>query len=174
MPVPFDYLAANLDPAMRASRADKSQALASYARQADDETLFKLARRIQARAVRRVGELLKLHRTGPKGGRPANGGDRPTVSQRAVAAAAGISKKREVTAARGSIQKQWRRVVKESEERKRRDLANWRREEDRRDDRKADLRRQEDQRQQQMLEEQRRQQMLEEQRQQMLRDSYRR
>jgi hypothetical protein len=39
--------------------ANKAEALASYARQADDETLFKLAKRIQGRAVRRCGELLK-------------------------------------------------------------------------------------------------------------------
>lgn len=39
--------------------ADKAQALASYARMADDDELFKMAVRIQARAVRRAGELLK-------------------------------------------------------------------------------------------------------------------
>ncbi|MGW8134157.1 hypothetical protein ACWGNZ_00765 [Sphingomonas zeae] len=39
--------------------ASKAAALASYARQADDETLQKHALRIQSRAVRRCGELLK-------------------------------------------------------------------------------------------------------------------
>jgi hypothetical protein len=39
--------------------ADKMEALASYARQAQDDTLLKLATRIQARAMQRVGELLK-------------------------------------------------------------------------------------------------------------------
>lgn len=39
--------------------ADKAEALASYARMADDDTLRKHADRIQARAVRRAGELLK-------------------------------------------------------------------------------------------------------------------
>lgn len=39
--------------------ANKAEALASYAKQADDDTLRKLADRIQARAVRRCGELLK-------------------------------------------------------------------------------------------------------------------
>jgi hypothetical protein len=34
-------------------------ALASYAKQSEDETLMKLAMRIRARAVRRCGELLK-------------------------------------------------------------------------------------------------------------------
>lgn len=41
------------------SWANKAQALASYARQADDDTLQKQAMRIQSRAVRRCGELLK-------------------------------------------------------------------------------------------------------------------
>jgi hypothetical protein len=39
--------------------ADRTAALASYARQADDETLLKTATRIQARAIRRCGELLR-------------------------------------------------------------------------------------------------------------------
>jgi hypothetical protein len=39
--------------------ADKAAALASYARQAKDDQLKKLAQRIQDRAVRRCGELLK-------------------------------------------------------------------------------------------------------------------
>ena len=39
--------------------ANKAEALASYAKQADDDTLRKQADRIQARAIRRCGELLK-------------------------------------------------------------------------------------------------------------------
>jgi len=39
--------------------ADKAKALASYARQSQDESLRKMATRIQARAIRRAGELLK-------------------------------------------------------------------------------------------------------------------
>jgi hypothetical protein len=39
--------------------ADKAEALASYARQADDDTLMNTAIRIRARAIRRCGELLK-------------------------------------------------------------------------------------------------------------------
>lgn len=38
--------------------ADKAQAMASYARQANDDSLHKMAVRIQARAIRRCGELL--------------------------------------------------------------------------------------------------------------------
>lgn len=41
------------------SWANKAQALASYARQAKDDRLRRMADRIQARASRRVGELLK-------------------------------------------------------------------------------------------------------------------
>lgn len=62
--------------------ADKAQALASYARQAQDDTLEKHALRIRARAIRRAGELLRTFQTGPKGGRPSgNGRGAPTVSQ---------------------------------------------------------------------------------------------
>jgi hypothetical protein len=45
------------------------EALASYARQAHDDTLLKLATRIQARAMQRVGELLKEIKPN-KGGAP--------------------------------------------------------------------------------------------------------
>ena len=39
--------------------ADKAEALASYARQAGDDEMHRMADRIQARAIRRCGELLK-------------------------------------------------------------------------------------------------------------------
>jgi hypothetical protein len=39
--------------------ANKAEALAAYAKMADDDTLRTLADRIQARAIRRMGELLK-------------------------------------------------------------------------------------------------------------------
>ena len=38
---------------------DRMAALASYAKQADDDSLLKMAQRIKARAIRRTGELLK-------------------------------------------------------------------------------------------------------------------
>jgi hypothetical protein len=41
------------------SWADKAAALASYARQSKDDSMRKMAERIQARAIRRAGELLK-------------------------------------------------------------------------------------------------------------------
>lgn len=68
--------------------ADKMEALASYAKQADDDTLRKTCDRIQARAVRRCGELLKQiepknggDRGGPKGGRPPVGPTRTSAAR---------------------------------------------------------------------------------------------
>ncbi|KRR11286.1 hypothetical protein CQ12_05520 [Bradyrhizobium jicamae] len=50
--------------------ANKAEALASYAKMADDETLFDYAKRIHGRAVRRMGELLNQIEPS-KGGRPS-------------------------------------------------------------------------------------------------------
>lgn len=66
-PLPATYEAAKKALASCASIdecmdwANKAEALASYARQADDDALLKMADRIQARAVRRLGELLKQY-----------------------------------------------------------------------------------------------------------------
>jgi hypothetical protein len=70
--------------------AKKAAALASYARQADDESLEKMAQRIRARAVRRCGELLKEI---PKAAPGRKSGDAPPpISPRVQAArAAGMS-----------------------------------------------------------------------------------
>ncbi len=73
--------------------ADKAAALASYAKQADDEALFKNAMRIKGRAIRRMGELLKQVEPS-KGGRPSEtrGGGSPSLNTRKGAAdAAGLS-----------------------------------------------------------------------------------
>lgn len=51
------------------SWADKAAALASYAKQAQDDALLVMATRIKARAARRSGELLRQIEAG-KGGRP--------------------------------------------------------------------------------------------------------
>lgn len=80
--------------------ADKAAALMSYTRQADDDTLFNMAKRIQMRAVRRMGELLKEF--------DARGAHRKTdgtvsssqPSQSQAAADAGISERQQVTAVR--------------------------------------------------------------------------
>src|SRR5947207_14702595 len=77
--------------------ADKMAALASYAKQADDDDLQGLCVRIQGRAVRRCGELLQAFQTAPQGGRPKqNGVGAHTVSQREAAEHAGMSKHPEV------------------------------------------------------------------------------
>ena len=74
--------------------------MASYARMADDDTLYNMARRIQGRAVRRVGELLKQydgqgHRSDIK---PRDGAG--PKSQKQAATEAGMSKRQQVTAVR--------------------------------------------------------------------------
>jgi len=78
--------------------ADKAAALASYAKQADDRTLYRLAVRIQSRAIRRAGELLEDF---DGRGRPAK---IPTasavISQQDAAAAAGLSERQQLTAVR--------------------------------------------------------------------------
>lgn len=56
--------------------SSKAEALASYAKQANDDELMKYAVRIRDRAIRRCGELLKQIEPG-KGGRPLkNSGDK--------------------------------------------------------------------------------------------------
>lgn len=80
--------------------ANKAEALASYAKMADDDSLRVMADRIQARAVRRMGELLKEF--------DGRGGDRSksvgavssAPTQRQAAEAAGISERQQVTAVR--------------------------------------------------------------------------
>lgn len=78
--------------------ANKAEALASYAKQADDDTLRKLADRIQARAVRRCGELLKQF--DGRGRPPENTTGAHTISRAQVAADAGLSKHKADTAVR--------------------------------------------------------------------------
>jgi len=78
--------------------SDRAEALASYAKQADDDSLRIMADRIQARAVRRCGELLKQF---DGRGRPSeNSGVAPPVSQREAASQAGISRGQQRTAVR--------------------------------------------------------------------------
>jgi hypothetical protein len=83
--------------------ANKAEALASYARQADDETLFRLAKRIQGRAVRRAGELLKEYdgRQGQNLPSAKNEGALTfSPTQREAAEQAGLSRHQQVTAVR--------------------------------------------------------------------------
>lgn len=78
--------------------ADKAAALASYAKQADDESLFKLCVRIKARAIRQCGELLKQIPPG-KTGPEVTGQHRPTTRTEA-ATDAGLSDRQRKTALR--------------------------------------------------------------------------
>jgi hypothetical protein len=80
--------------------ANKAQALASYARQADDDTLQKHAMRIQARAIRRCGELLKEFDARPENPKKQSNGDGTLLSQKEAAADAGLSKRQTVAAVR--------------------------------------------------------------------------
>lgn len=74
--------------------ADKAEALASYAKQSKDESLRKMADRIQARAIRRCGELLKKIS-------PARGHENGSVPTRSGAASsAGLSEHQRKTALR--------------------------------------------------------------------------
>ena len=72
--------------------ADKAKALASYARQSQDESLRKMAMRIQARAIRRAGELLKQIMPS-KGGRPqlTSAGADTSLTRKLAAEDAGFS-----------------------------------------------------------------------------------
>jgi hypothetical protein len=85
--------------------ADRAAALASYAKQADDKALRQMAIRIQARAIRRCGELLNDIE-------PAQGGDRrseqwnqkdgtvPLITREQAATDAGLSERQRKTALR--------------------------------------------------------------------------
>jgi hypothetical protein len=77
--------------------ADKAAALASYAKQADDETLYVTAMKIKGRAIRRAGELLK--EIEPKHtGRIPTGGDKNSETRTAIAEAAGFSARQQAQA----------------------------------------------------------------------------
>jgi hypothetical protein len=79
--------------------ADKAAALGSYARQSKDESLFKAAARIQARAIRRCGELLKEFEAKNQYDANARDGDGPcTIKEAGVKA--GLSERQQKTAVR--------------------------------------------------------------------------
>lgn len=81
--------------------ADKAAALASYAKQAQDETLHAYARRIRARAIRRAGELLKQVEPGKTGPKPElREGDHPQLTRTQAAAEAGMSEHQRKTSLR--------------------------------------------------------------------------
>jgi len=79
--------------------AKKAEALASYAKQAGDDTLRKMADKIQARAIRRCGELLREIEAN-QGGRPKLGSLADQVSRSKAASNAGLSRRQKQTALR--------------------------------------------------------------------------
>jgi hypothetical protein len=82
--------------------ADKAAAMASYAKQADDETLLNFSKRIKARAIRRVGELYNEiePQPGTRTDLEPREGDLPRLTRDSVATAAGLSEHQRKTAAR--------------------------------------------------------------------------
>jgi hypothetical protein len=82
-----------------ASWADKAKAVASYAAQSKDESLYKAAIRIRARAIRRCGELLAAIEPQQGGVRGATGRRSP-IARSDVASAAGLSVRQRKTALR--------------------------------------------------------------------------
>ena len=80
--------------------ADKAEAMASYAKQAKDESLRKMADRIQARAIRRCGELLKQIEPAHGANQNIRDGAVPNVSRKQAATAAGLSERQRKTALR--------------------------------------------------------------------------
>jgi hypothetical protein len=81
--------------------ANKAEALASYAKQAGDQSLLVMSKRIQSRALRRCGELLLQLKRPEQGGRPRkNGVGTGPVSRKQAAEKAGLSKRQQKTAVR--------------------------------------------------------------------------
>jgi hypothetical protein len=81
--------------------ADKSAALASYAKQSGDKTLENTAMRIRARAVRRCGELLKeVEKANGANQNISRGAPTKVQTRMGAAERAGMSKDQAVTAIR--------------------------------------------------------------------------
>ncbi len=78
--------------------ADKAEALASYAKQAQDEGLRKMADRIQARAIRRCGQLLEEMKPRVNRHDSRKGSDPPPRHE--AARSAGLSRDQKRTALR--------------------------------------------------------------------------
>ena len=80
--------------------SDRQSALASYAKLAQDTTLHNLALRIQQRAQRRLGELLKQIPRADEATRFGQVGAHPPVTRTQAAADAGLSEHQRKTALR--------------------------------------------------------------------------
>jgi hypothetical protein len=79
--------------------ADKAEAMASYAKQSKDQALREMADRIQARAIRRCGELLRQIEPQRGGDRKSMGRERP-IDRSSAATDAGLSERQRKTALR--------------------------------------------------------------------------
>ncbi len=80
--------------------ADKAAALASYAKQANDDEMLKMATRIRARAIRRAGELLQqINAQGARTDRLTEG-DHGKLTQKEAARQAGLSEHQQLQAVR--------------------------------------------------------------------------
>lgn len=84
------------------SWADKAAALASYAKQAEDDAMLKMAARIKTRAARRAGELLKQiePQQGARTDLKLSEGDHTRFTREDAARQAGMSKHQQVQATR--------------------------------------------------------------------------
>lgn len=82
--------------------ADKAAALASYAKQAEDDQLERMAQRIRARAIRRAGELLKQiePQSGARTDLQPNVGADTRLTRKDAASEAGMSPRQMNTALR--------------------------------------------------------------------------
>jgi len=80
--------------------SDKAAAMASYARQAKDDSLRVMSVRIQARAERRCGELLKQIPRADEATRYGKDGTVPPVTRTQMATNAGLSERQRKTAIR--------------------------------------------------------------------------
>jgi hypothetical protein len=82
--------------------ANKAEAMASYAKQSKDQTLRQMADRIQARAIRRCGELLLQIRAsqGERTDIELGGGALPKLTRTGAARDAGLSEHQYKTAVR--------------------------------------------------------------------------
>jgi hypothetical protein len=80
--------------------ADKAAAMAAYARMSKDDSLKVLAIRIQARALRRIGQLQDQIPRGDTATRYGQVGDHPPVTRSKAAADAGLSEHQRKTALR--------------------------------------------------------------------------
>jgi hypothetical protein len=80
--------------------ADKAAAMKAYATMRDDRTLHNLALRIQLRAERRCGELLKQIPRADESTRFGQAGDHPPVTRSQAASEAGLSEHQRKTALR--------------------------------------------------------------------------